>query len=181
VSPVVFFLRKFDRAPPPPPPPRAPTAPMTPPLPQQNESASLFRSPDSPFRLPISSPPETASPFKLHRAAAGYSWTTHSGRHPPNKSHPRAPSPHHGPDPRIDSLHLRPCCPPTELHAPPPPLVDIRAPPSSHHPHLPPVRIPKVSSPFSPTHGEEIPAEPAARCYSGEPFTHAGHRSMVDQ
>jgi hypothetical protein len=135
--------------------------------------------------------PHFASPFPPHPKRLRHLSSTElppvtpgpptSGRRPPNKSHPRAPSPHHGPDPRIDSLHPRPCCPPTELHAPPPPLVDVGAPPSSHHPYLPPVRIPKVSSPFSPTHGEEIPAEPAARCYSGEPFAHAGHRSMVDQ
>jgi hypothetical protein len=60
----VFFLRKPDRVPPPP--PRAPASPMTPPLPRQNELASLFLYPDSPFRLPISSPPERASPLKFH-------------------------------------------------------------------------------------------------------------------
>jgi hypothetical protein len=78
VSPTVFFLRKPDRAPPPPPPPhlRSPAAPTTPPLPRQNESALLFLFPDSPFHLPISSKPETASPLKFRRAATGYSSTT---------------------------------------------------------------------------------------------------------
>jgi hypothetical protein len=70
-----LLLRKSDRAPPPPPPPHAPATPTTPPLSWQNESAPLFLSLDSPFRLPISSPPETASPLKLHRAVVGYSLT----------------------------------------------------------------------------------------------------------
>jgi hypothetical protein len=115
VSLTVFFLRKPDRAPPPSPPhPRSPAAPTpTPPLPWQNESASLFLFPDSPFRLPMSSPPETALPLKFHRAVAGYSSTARLRSSPALKNHPRAPSPHHGPGPRIDSLHPRPCCPPT--------------------------------------------------------------------
>jgi hypothetical protein len=35
----------------------------------------LFFFPDSPFCLPISSPPETALPLKFHRATVGYSST----------------------------------------------------------------------------------------------------------
>jgi hypothetical protein len=173
MSPDVFFLRKSDRAPPLPPPPCAPAAPTTPPLPRQNKLAPLFLSPDSPFRLPISSPPETASPLKFHRAAA-------SGHRPPYKSRPRAPSPHHGPGPCIDSLHPCPCCPPTELHTPSPPLVDVGAPPSSHHHHLPPVRIPKISSPFSPTAGEFPLIGAAPSPHSGEPFGRRRPRSTVD-
>jgi hypothetical protein len=161
VSPAVFFLRKPDRPPPLAHLPRA--APL--PLPWQNESAPLpAHLPDSLFHLPISSPTRNAFAIEAPPAAADSSPSSLRLATPPYKSCPRAPSPHHGPSPRIGSLHPHPYCPPTELHAPPPPLFDVGAPPSSHRPHLPPVRIPKAFSLFPPTHGEETPSEPAARC-----------------
>jgi hypothetical protein len=168
VSPAVFFLRKPDWVPPPPPPPRAPAAPTTPPLPRQNESAPLFLSPDSPFCLPISSPPVTPRPPA-------------SGRPPPYKSHPRAPSPHHGPGPRIDSLHPRPCCPPIKFHRHRTLLTAINLSSPSSWPVKPSVRLPITPSRFSPSRGELPCRSTAARAHSGESAARLGHRFTVDR
>jgi hypothetical protein len=71
-----------------------------------------------PRRLP--SPYYSLKPAELSSTEPppDYSPTASLPPSPPYKRHPRAPSPHHLPIPRIVSLHPHPYCPPTELGPP---------------------------------------------------------------
>jgi hypothetical protein len=99
---------------------------------------------------------------------------------PPYKRHPRAPSPHHLPIPRIGSLHPRPYCPPIELcHRPSVPTV-AGSPPAVHRPAPPLVRTTLLPSPFALRRSELPSTEEAERTKSGEPRHPPCRESMVD-
>jgi hypothetical protein len=140
--------------------------------------------PDSnstPRRLP--SPYYSSKPAELSsiEPPPDYSPTASLPSSPPYKSHPRAPSPHHLPIPRIGSLHPHPYCTPTELGPPSLCLAIARPNRTAPVPTNAVVRFPSVPSFSRCFRGELPPSVEAVRHAPASAPPHPSHESTVDR